>query len=312
MNYSVAIRTLGKAGEKYKKTLNSIVSQTIKPDSILIYLAEGYEIPPETCGLEKYVYVKKGMVAQRALQYDEVDSEYILFLDDDVYLPPDAVEKMFNALNDNKIDVIAANTFDNHKHGLKTKIFHALTGKMIPLNSDKWAFKVLLSGGTAYNSNPKHDFYLSQTNAGPCFLCRKEDFLKINFDEEKWLDETPYALPEDQVMFYKMYRKGLKMGTLFNSGIVHLDAGTTVATDSERENKVLYSEIRNHIIFWHRFIKPYNKGIKLIIAHITLGYYKTMRRVFALKSKICGNYEQWKTINKAIRDANDSTYIKSK
>lgn len=88
MEYTAVIRTLGKAGEKYQCLLDSLVNQTIKPSRILVYIAEGYAIPKETIGWEEYIYVKKGMVAQRALDYREVETEYILFLDDDVYLPP--------------------------------------------------------------------------------------------------------------------------------------------------------------------------------------------------------------------------------
>ena len=84
MQYTVAIRTLGTAGEKYQRLLNSLVAQTVQPASILVYIAEGYPIPTETIGIEQYIYVKKGMVAQRALSYDEIETEYILFLDDDV------------------------------------------------------------------------------------------------------------------------------------------------------------------------------------------------------------------------------------
>ena len=58
-----------------------------------MYIAEGYQLPNETIGQENYVFVQKGMVAQRALSYDEISTEYILFLDDDLYLPEDAVEK---------------------------------------------------------------------------------------------------------------------------------------------------------------------------------------------------------------------------
>ena len=80
MDYTVVIRTLGTAGEYYHRTLNSLIKQTIQPEAIIIYIAEGYSIPKETIGIERYVYVKKGMVAQRALPYNEVNTDYLLFL----------------------------------------------------------------------------------------------------------------------------------------------------------------------------------------------------------------------------------------
>lgn len=98
MEYTAVIRTLGTAGNKYQQLLDSLVAQTIRPAKIIVYIAEGYPLPKETVGIEEYVYVKKGMVAQRALPYDEVNTKYILFLDDDLYLPANAVEQMFQHL----------------------------------------------------------------------------------------------------------------------------------------------------------------------------------------------------------------------
>ena len=66
LRYTAVIRTLGTAGEKYQVLLDSLAAQTIKPEAILVYIAEGYPLPKETIGIEQYIYVKKGMVAQRA------------------------------------------------------------------------------------------------------------------------------------------------------------------------------------------------------------------------------------------------------
>jgi GT2 family glycosyltransferase len=225
------------------------------PSKIIVYIADGYSIPAETIGAEKYVYVSKGMVAQRALLYKEVQTEYCLFLDDDVYLPPDAVEKMYNEMCQHNAQVISPCTFDNHKASIKSKLIRTLTGKEVCRFGDsKWAFKVLRTAGFSYNNNPIRLVYESQSNAGPCFFCRKEDFLRIFFQDELWLDAAPYALPEDQVMYYKMFKKGLKVLTSFDTGIVHLDAGSTIGQNKERTIKLVYSEYRNKLIFWHRFI----------------------------------------------------------
>lgn len=255
MEYSVVIRTLGRAGEYYQKTLDSLKDQSIPPSDVIVYIAEGYDLPSETIGTERYIAVPKGMVAQRSLDYNEVRTEYCLFLDDDVYLPPDAVEKMFNELVQYNAQVISPCTFANHKVPLKSKFLKSLTGKEVcRIWGNKWAFKVLRTAGFSYNNNPSRPVYESQSNAGPCFFCRKEDFLNIAFQEELWLDKAPYALPEDQVMYYKMYKKGLKVLITFDTGIVHLDAGSTIGQNPERSAKLIFSEYRNKLIFWHRFI----------------------------------------------------------
>ena len=96
MNYSIAIRTLGTSGEKFVRELESIKRQTVQPEKVVIYIAEGYERPQYTIGKEEYVWVKKGMVAQRALSYSEIDSPLLMMLDDDVELEPDSAERVCN------------------------------------------------------------------------------------------------------------------------------------------------------------------------------------------------------------------------
>lgn len=261
MDYTVVIRTLGTAGKLYQRTLNSILEQSIKPQAVFIYIAEGYSIPIETIGIEQYLYVKKGMVAQRALMYNEVKTEFILFLDDDVYLPPNGVETLYNELHEHQAQVISPCVFYNHKVSWKTKIVQSLKGKEVArLFGNKWAYKVLRTGGFSYNNTPTKPVYESTTNAGPCFFCKKEDFLKIHFEDDLWLDEVPYALPEDQVMYYKMHLCGLKVLTSFNSGIVHMDAGTTMQASNEKILKIIYSEYRNKTIFWYKYIFSMEKN----------------------------------------------------
>ncbi|WP_295433995.1 glycosyltransferase family 2 protein [uncultured Prevotella sp.] len=263
MEYTAVIRTLGKGGDYYQKTLDSLILQSIPPSAIIVYIAEGYALPAETVHREQYVYVKKGMVAQRALQYKKVKTEYILFLDDDVYLPPTGVETLYHELQQYKGDVISPYVFYNHKKSIKEKIRLAVFGREVcRLFGNRWGFKVLSTAGFSYINNPKKAVYESQTNAGPCFLCRKEDFLNIKYEDELWLDETPYAFPDDQVMFYKMYLNGLKILTSYDSGIDHLDAGSSTG-GVDRTCKVIYSEYRNKLIFWYRFLYSNEKNYLL-------------------------------------------------
>lgn len=264
MEYTVAIRTLGKSGKAYQKMLDSLMAQTVRPSAIFVYIAEGYPLPKETMGIERYVYVRKGMAAQRALHYEEVNTEYMLFLDDDVYLPPHAVETLYAELIEYGAQVISPCVFLNHKVGVKDKIRSSLFGReMCRLWGKRWGYKVLRTAGFSYNNNPVKPVYESQTNAGPCLFCKKEDFLKIHYEDELWLDETYYAFPDDQVMFYKMYKAGLKVFTSFDSGIIHMDAQTTIARLSEKTEKLIYSEYRNKLIFWHRFVFLPEKNLLL-------------------------------------------------
>ena len=272
MEYTAVIRTLGKAGEKYQTLLDSLVSQTIPPKAIIVYIAEGYPVPAETVGIERYVYVKKGMVAQRALRYDEVETEYMLFLDDDVYLAPNSVSVLYSQLIEKNADVISPDVFDNASRPKIAGLMMTLSGRMRPRKDDGvWGYKVMRTTGYSYNSNPVKPTYFSQTNAGPCFFCKKLNFLKARFEEELWMDDCQYALGDDQTMFYKMYCVGLKILTSYNSGIKHLDAGGNLT--KEKEKILIYSDFRFKTIFWHRFIfRPEKHFFLKVWDCICIGY----------------------------------------
>lgn len=307
MQYSVVIRTLGTAGVFYQRTLNSLLEQTIKPQAIIIYIAEGYPIPKETIGKERYVYVKKGMVSQRALPYNEVNTEYILFLDDDVYLPPKGVEILYKELIEHNAQVISPCTFQNHNVSWKSKIIHSLMGKeVVRLFGNRWAYKVLRTGGFSYNNNPEASVYESTTNAGPCFFCKKSDFLKIRYEEELWLDETPYALPDDQVMFYKMHLCGLKILTSFDSGIIHLDAGSTMQASDKKVLKVIYSEFRNKTIFWYIYLYTQEKNLLMRgWCRICFGYMLFVQHIRSLIKLVKGKKTEVEAFRKGVKDGKD-------
>ncbi len=291
MEYTAVIRTLGTAGEKYQTLLNSLVNQTIKPEAIIVYIAEGYPIPKETAGIEQYVYVKKGMVAQRALQYEEVKTEYILFLDDDVFLPPNAIATLYGQMTEQLADVISPDVFPNSERSTKQEIWLMFSGRMFVRRHDKhWGYKVMRNAGYSYNKFPK-PIMLSQTNAGPCSLCRKVDFLNIHFEEESWLDEMPYALGEDQVMFYKMYLNGLKVLTSYNSGIIHLDAGTATR-NKEKEQVLAYCDCRFKTIFWRKFIFKNANIVNKMLDMICFGYTMCINLLLAVIKR------DWKILEK--------------
>ena len=129
-----------------------------------------------------------------------------------------------------------------------------ISGRMRARRNDQvWGYKVMRTGGYSYNKYPKDKVYQSQTNAGPCFFCRKEDFLKVHFEDELWLDKMTYPIGEDQVLFYKMHCMGMKVLTHYRSGIEHLDAGTS-RVSQEKEHKIIYNDFFFKSVFWHRFI----------------------------------------------------------
>lgn len=304
MNYTVVIRTLGTAGTYYQQTLDSIRRQTIQPEAVLVYIAEGYPIPPETIGVEQYIYVKKGMVAQRALRYEEVKTEYMLFLDDDVYLPEDGVERLYREMVEHEGEVIAPCVFPNHEVSWRAKLRLSLLGREVArLGDDRWGYRVLRTGGFSYQNKPVKGVYESTTNAGPCFFCRKGAFLSAHFEEEVWLDDAPYAFPEDQVMFYKMHLSGAKILTSYDSGIVHLDAGSSTQGSEEKCLKVIYSEYRNKIIFWYKFIYSQEKStFARCWSRICLGYALGLQWLNSGIKSLRGAKKQAEAFRQGVKD----------
>ena len=273
VNYTAVIRTLGTAGDKYQRLLNSLMSQTFPPQAILVYIAKGFPIPQETVGVERYIYVDKGMTAQRALRYEEVTTEYMLCLDDDLEFPPDTVEIMFALLKSHSADVVSPDIFPNHLRASHSELMMTIAGRMRPRFRDNyWGYKVMTTAGYSYNKYPRKEAYFSQTNAGACFLCKKEDFLKIDFEDELWMDKMQYPIGEDQTMYYKMHCRGLKVLTWYGHQFIHLDAGNNMTR--EKEMRRLYGDVFYKIVFWHRFLYIPQKSIfKNVCNSLSIIYY---------------------------------------
>lgn len=248
--YSVAIRTLGKAGQLYQKLLNSIASQTVRPEKIVVYIAESYPLPKETIGIEEYVYVTKGMVAQRALSFQEINSEYILMLDDDAFLQPNSVEKLLCGLIDNEsAKCIAANAYGNHLWSPMEKFKYAILGTT-PRKSDEYAFRVKSTIAYSYNILPKQEILQTESFAGLAFLIHADTLRRISFKDEVWMDEFGYAMGDDLALSYKLYMNGCSLLLHYNSGILHQDAKTghsdvNFAKKLKQSTSVLY-------VLWHR------------------------------------------------------------
>ena len=249
--YSVAIRTLGKGGDKYVRELKSIACQTLQPKKVIVYIAEGYEVPSFRITKEEYVQVPKGMVAQRALDYKEINTPYILLLDDDVFLPENAVETLAKELQENDADVIAADTFHPQNNGLKGIIRDWITSMFLPHKDNEWAFKVLRNASSSYNRNPQPKAYLSQTAAGPASLWKKDTMLSIHYKDELWLDKMGFAWGDDQLMFNKVYRNGHKLLVSYDCGIVHLNA-KSASSDKDKSIDRWYKRSMSQYLIWYR------------------------------------------------------------
>lgn len=249
MSYSVAIRTLG-TSPVFREELESLHRQTITPDKIIISIAEGYSRPSFTIGKEEYRWVPKGMVKQRALRYEEIDSDFILFLDDDVILAPNAVETLLNSLEDNAVDCISPDTFRNHEMSVLGKLYAIITNLVFPRPNDKWAFLRHRNGSMSYNNNPSNGFYLSQTCDGPAWLCKREVFLSMHYEDEVWMDKMGFSYGDDALESYKIFINGYKLGVYYGDFVEHLDAKTSSKSFQNNTKKFYVRSYASFVLWW--------------------------------------------------------------
>lgn len=267
MKYSVAIRTLGKSGIAYETLINCLKAQTIQPQKIVVYLAEGY-IPPRQVADEQIVYCSKGMAHQRAMKFDEIDTEYILLCDDDVYFSEDSVEKLFLALTEQHADCISANVFPNQDMRFRMKIVKAMLYGELPSFSNKFAFSIRKSSNYSYCNMPM-DVMESQSCAGPCMLVKKSVNNSLRYEDELWLDQFPYTSGQDQIFAYKLYRYGYKLCIHYSAGIIHLDARTGHIKDEVQAD---FNKRKIRYIEWYRSVyEPSNNALQKCLA--TFSFY---------------------------------------
>lgn len=257
-HYSIAIRTLGIAGEVFERELKSIAKQTVKPRHVMAY------VPDECIGKwkngrfceEVYVPVKKGMVAQRALPYDGIDSEYVLLLDDDVELAPDCAERLLRAMTKMEADCVGADTYRNQDMSLWQKMYADVTNFVHPHRDKRWAFKIHRNGSFSYlwkSPDMGERILPTQYVAGPCAMWRKEAIKRLHWEDEVWMDEMEFSYMDDTVESYKLYVNGGKMFLLYDSGVKNLNAKTASGHYRSRAT-MFYTRARLGFCVWWRTI----------------------------------------------------------
>lgn len=287
MTYSVAIRTLGTAGEKYVRLIHSLEAQTISAKEIIVYIAEGYPLPLQV-GREKYIRCPKGMVHQRSLSYDEIDTEFILLCDDDILLQPDSVERMFIGLQKLQGDAISANVYFNHKWSFKEKVIEAMYHAICPSWMSKYAYRIRRSSYLSYNMHPK-EIMETQCFSGACILAKKSALLDVSFQDERWMDLCRYTLNDDQLLAYKLYRYGYKVLMHSDTGIEHLDAQTGHETDKFKE---FYAAQFLQYVIWFRSVYEPDSVVEKVLDILCFYCRWGFRFVLAVLSHVLGKNPQ--------------------
>jgi len=288
MSYSIAIRTLGTAGYRFKQELQSIAAQTLPPERVIVYIAEGYPRPDFSVGEEEYVWVPKGMVAQRALSYNEIKSDYVLLLDDDMILAPDVAEKMLMAAEEHKTDCVGADSYQHYARTVGDKVYDFVTNLIIAHGEKSpWAFRILRNGSFSYNSHPHPGYYDSHYIAGAVQLWRREVLTSIHLEDELWLDRYVFAYSDDMLETYKLHVNGYKLGILFGLDVVHLDAGAGSLPYRSTSRQFYIREASQFCLWWRMIYEPAQgldallcvlsfcvKWLWLLLVHIFCGLLK--------------------------------------
>lgn len=194
---------------------------------------------------------------QRLLSYEDISSDCILMLDDDVALQPDSIEKLLKAMEENDADLIGADSFESHRLPFKVKLYSAISNLVFPHFSKKQAFKIHQNGSFSYISNPQKDYYPSQSCGGNAMLWRVESYRKLRLRDELWLDHFPFAHGDDMLESYKVWRNGMTLGVVFNTGIRHID-NRTASDGFRRSPDHVMNRTAAMTAVWYRSL--YNPG----------------------------------------------------
>lgn len=254
INYSVIIRTLGNAGEKYRLLLESVEKLEPKPAEVIVVLPEGYDLPKETLGWEKFFYSKKGMVYQRMEGVAQCSTKYALICDDDVMFDTDFVQKLYPPVRDGLCAFSAGPLYSFlPEPGIRSLLCTVMASAVPTILHRKTRYvSVLNSTGYSYNRHLKSgSFYEAQSLAWTCFFADVNALRRIDFSDELWLEKHGYTAMDDQTMFYKAWLRGMKTIVVADADYVHMDAKTSIRNN---KSNVLYSCKFNRVVFWHRFI----------------------------------------------------------
>ena len=275
IDYSVVIRTTGKAKEKYQRLLDSIVGLNSQPKEIIVVLPEGNPVPDEQLGWENYYFCPRGMVIQRMTGISHCKTQYALVCDDDVCFESDFVEKLYQPIKEGLCSFSAGPLYSFLPPKGLNAMLCTIMGSAMPtvLHKKERYVTVLKTTGYSYNRHlelDKSKYYETQSVAWTCFFADVQAFKNIRLEDEVWLDSHGYAALDDQTMFYKAWLNGYKTIVVSNAYYEHLDAKTSI-----RSNKpaALYAATFNRVVFWHRFIYSMtNNALGKIVAKLAFGY----------------------------------------
>ena len=279
MEYSVIIRTIGKAGLKYQRLLDSIRNSTIQPKDVIVVLPEGYDPPAEQLGYERFLYCQRGMVTQRIVGIEHCSTDFALILDDDIAFEPDFIHMVSAPVVEGEYGLSAGPLTEFFPQSGKQSFINAVLGQAVPTVFHKEMYNTILkTTGYSYNRHLKKNMlYETQSAPWTCFFADMTKLKSIHFEDEIWLDLNGYSAYDDTAMFYKAWLCGVKTVIVADAHYQHLDAGTS---RSGINTKYYFNRGFNSYVFWKRMICNNSNHLNKSLYYIPFRYHELMAKYF--------------------------------
>lgn len=227
---------------------------------------------------------------------------YLLVCDDDVEFGESFAAELVEMCSQNDLDLLIP--IKNYHAPLRKRIISRILGERT--ENRKSPYKITIKANARFTVNNTLPNNLNPTQSGPfqCFIMRTDITPSLLLRDEMWLDETRYALPDDQVFFYKAHLLGFRVYSCKSPEFKHLD-GKAGVSDRQRELDSIYSGTRNMEIFYRRFVMPNRKGIlnriKMRLSHTHYTFMKGLATL--IRSAMNRDLELYSTYRKAWRAA---------
>lgn len=183
-----------------------------------------------------------------------------------MYVSMIIVASMMDMADKYKADALVS--IKDKRDAMSSKIVSAILGGRTESSKTKYKISIRDTGSFCVNNHIDDEIAETQSAPFQCFLCRKDMIADLALKDEMWLDDTPYALPDDQVFFFKAHCLGKRILSTKRLSFVHLDGGSN--SPGRRKNSIISSG-KNYLIFWHRFLYSRAKGtakLKLRLANL--------------------------------------------
>ncbi len=226
MKLSVVIPTLG--GIQLKDTIKALQDSSIRPMEILICMPDSSELLADidlSDNVEIIRTKKKGQVYQRATGFLAAKGDFVLQIDDDVFLEKDTIEKLIHQINSSneKIAVAPVYLWINTDISVFESNRATILGKVSDwIMNGKDGYQpgaVSLSGvGFGLNINDKtQDKTRSEWLPGGCILHRSD-----NLVTQDYFPFPGKAYSEDLIHSFLLRENGVKLYAC-NKAIAYLE-----------------------------------------------------------------------------------------